>query len=408
MFSICGGGDRLKTFTIAACALYFLSGLVVTTLGAVLTPLLAHYHLTYTIGGQLVFLGQLGFLIGVPLATVLLKRLQEKTVLSIAAAIVAVAQLGMLSLPPFGWVIACNFLNGMSVAALETVVATLMIEVFIGRRAVAMSYLEVAFGLGAIFAPMFASFLITHNMWRYAFFLTGVFAIFMAVVWKVLTFSKENVSQTAPMDASRDIPRFIKRITKWQLLALFVVMIFMYAGVEGSLNNYLPAIFITHLNENRSHASISIGIFWVLMVVGRLMTGWIIRKITYSRFLTGSILGTMICLILFATFKHDVLGYILVGLLGLIMSGMYSITMVYANHTLPGKERIVTSAITAFSGLGGAVLPGMIGWAMDHASAVSVIWIITAMAGLYLVALLSVLVIHYVNAKQTPSRHVAS
>ena len=33
------------------------------------------------------------------------------------------------------------------------------------------------------------------------------------------------------------------------------------------------------------------------------------------------------------------------------MSGIYSITMVYANHTFTGSARIVTSLITGFQGL---------------------------------------------------------
>ncbi|MGB8460624.1 MAG: MFS transporter, partial [Priestia megaterium] len=59
----------MKKFALASYALYLLGGLVITAVGAVLPQLLTHYHVSYTVGGQLVLLGSLGFLIGVPLSS---------------------------------------------------------------------------------------------------------------------------------------------------------------------------------------------------------------------------------------------------------------------------------------------------------------------------------------------------
>ncbi|MGG0451094.1 MFS transporter [Priestia megaterium] len=397
----------MKKFALASYALYLLSGLVITAVGSVLPQLLTHYHVSYTVGGQLVLLGSLGFLIGVPLASFLLGRFREMNLLTVSALVIALSQIGMLLLPPFEWIIAFNFLNGIGVAALEVVVATLMMEVFIGRRAIVMSYLEVSFGLGALLMPLVASLLISQNSWWFSFFITSVLALLMVVVCKMISFKKETVStsESDASDASSEPAPVLAKNQRWKILALFSVMIFMYAGVESSMNNFLSSIFIAYLDVIPSQATLSISVFWVAMLIGRVATGWIIRVVTYERYLFGSIGGTIVSLVLFILLKEAVAGYILLGFLGLAMSGIYSITMVYANHTFTGSARIVTSLITGFSGLGGAVFPALIGFTMDVSGITSALWYITAFACLYLLALCIIFFVQR-DAKQKANNHL--
>ncbi|AEN89731.1 MFS transporter [Priestia megaterium] len=397
----------MKKFALASYALYLLGGLVITAVGSVLPQLLTHYHVSYTVGGQLVLLGSLGFLIGVPLSSFLLGRFSEMNLLTIAALMIALSQIGMLLLPPFEWIIAFNFLNGIGVAALEVVVATLMMEVFIGRRAIVMSYLEVSFGLGALLMPLVASLLISQNSWRFSFFITSVLALLMVVVCKIIPFKKETVStsESDASDASSEPAPVLTKNQRWKILTLFSVMIFMYAGVESSMNNFLSSIFITYLDVIPSQATLSISVFWVAMLIGRVATGWIIRIVTYERYLFGSIGGTIVSLGLFIVLKEAVAGYILLGFLGLAMSGIYSITMVYANHTFTGSARIVTSLITGFSGLGGAIFPALIGFTMDKSGITSALWYITAFACLYLLALCIIFFVQR-DAKQKANNHL--
>lgn len=275
----------MRSFALTSYLQYFLSGLVITTIGSVMPQLLAHYGLSYTEGGRLVFLGSVGFLIGVPLSSYLMVRMNEKTVLSIAALLIAVAQLGMFMLPSFGLVTLFNFINSIGVAALETIVATLMMEVFVGRRAVVMSYLEVSFGLGALLMPLIASILIANSAWKYSFLFTAALAAAMTVIWRFVAFAKDKADVGEPLDASAPPPQRMTARRKWQLLALFGFMIILYSGIEGSLNNFLSSVFIGYLEQVPYYASLSIGIFWTAMVIGRAATGWIIRKMSYGRFL---------------------------------------------------------------------------------------------------------------------------
>lgn len=368
--------------------MYFLAGLVITTIGSVLPQILRHYEVTYTMGGQLVFWGSIGFLVGVPVATLLLNRFSEKQILALACLIIAGSQFMMWSLPPFSALLVINFMNCLGTAAVETIVATLMMEVFVGRRAVVMSYLEVSFGLGALLMPVISSLLISLDLWRYSFVVTGVMALAMTGVWVVITYSKTDLDENAAKDASNMAPpENISARLKWLLLVFFGFMIFMYCGIEGSMNNFLSSIFISYLDAAPFLAALSVGLFWGAMVLGRLATGWIIRKVTYSRFLFISMASSLIVLAAFIVLQNIWTGYILIIALGLLLSGVYSITMVYANHTFPGLARLVTSLITGLAGLGGAVFPALIGYVMDQAGSSWALWMTVGFAVFYLLGL---------------------
>ncbi|MDN3955174.1 MFS transporter [Sporolactobacillus laevolacticus] len=380
----------MRQFTFASCALYFLTGLTAISIGSVMPELLNYYHISYTIGGRLIFVGAMGFLTGVLLTSWLNRRFQPKPILTISALVIAFAQFSILLLPPFPLFMTLYFINSVGSAAIGIVVATMFIEVFIGRQAVAMSYLEVSFGLGAFTMPLLASFFIAHGIWRYLFVLTAVLAVVLAIVWTRISYSKQAVDQGEPLDASgsSDAQHPLSANLKWIVLGLFALIVFLYGGLEGSLNNFMSSIFIHYLNQAAYYASISVGIFWGAMVIGRAATAIIIRKLTYSTYLLINIIGSIVSLVLFIVLKNALMGYIFVGTLGLMMSGIYSITLVYANYSIPNSAHLVTPIISGLSGLGSAIFPALTGFAIDRAGMTLTLWYIVSIATAYLIFLL--------------------
>lgn len=380
----------MRQFTFASCALYFLTGLTAISIGSVMPELLNYYHVSYTVGGRLIFVGAMGFLTGVLLTSWLNRRFQPKPILTISALVIAFAQFSILLLPPFPLFMTLYFINSVGSAAIGIVVATMFIEVFIGRQAVAMSYLEVSFGLGAFTMPLLASFFIAHGIWRYLFVLTAVLAVVLAIVWTRISYSKQAVDQGEPLDASgsSDAQRPLSANLKWIVLGLFALIVFLYGGLEGSLNNFMSSIFIHYLNQATYYASISVGIFWGAMVIGRAATAIIIRKLTYSTYLLMNIIGSIVSLVLFIVLKNALMGYIFVGTLGLMMSGIYSITLVYANYSIPNSAHLVTPIISGLSGLGSAIFPALTGFAIDRAGMTLTLWYIVSIATAYLIFLL--------------------
>lgn len=379
----------MRLFTFASCALYFLTGLTSISIGSVLPELLAHYHLSYTVGGQMIFIGAMGFMTGVLITSWLNRRFPPRPILSLSALTIALAQFLILFLPPFPIFVTLYFVNSIGSASIGIVVATMFIEVFIGRQAVAMSYLEVAFGLGAFLMPLLASFFIAIGIWRYLFLITALLAAFLAYIWTRVSYSRQSEAGKEPLDASGSSkPVVLSARKKVIILGLFAVIIFLYGGLEGSLNNFMSSIFIHYLNQAAWFASLSVGVFWGSMVIGRALTGWIIRKITYSNYLLINISGAIVSLVLFILLKNAWLGFGFVAILGLMMSGIYSITLVFANYSIPNSASMVTPIISGLSGLGSAFFPAITGLAIDQFGIHATLWYIVGIAVGYLFFLL--------------------
>lgn len=365
-------------------------------LGAIMPELLSHYRTTYTSGGFLALLGSIGFVVGVPITTRLMRRLHYKFILSGAALAVAIAQTGVLFVPPFFLLGIFFVLNGMGAASEETAVASYIMEQFVGRRAISMSRLEVAFGIGALSLPALAGVFIAMHAWRFTSLFIAIIALILTVVWQVIGYSlpsHRSSEDSERRDAGTSAPPvFNGMLSKYSVLMLFLLMIFIYVGVEGSINSFLPSIFTVYLKTQPYLASMSSAAFWGSMVLGRFAIGWIVRRVSYERYLFSSILMASVFFLGLITAKQLWVSYLSILGVGLSLSAVYSITMVYANHTFSGMERTVTSSVTACAGVGGAIFPAVIGFSMDHLPAKQVLWMIQ---GSIIVLLISFLVIYF-------------
>lgn len=355
--------------------MYFLGGMVSVVFGAIMPELLKHYQASYTTGGVVILLQAIGFMIGVPLASWSMNRFHYRFVLTGSALIIAIAELWMTTLPTLHIIDGLAVLGGIGASALETAVASYIMESFAGQRAILMSRLEVSFGLGALLAPAVASILITARIWQATFLLLVVVALLLAVVWQTVSVSLQHDQPSEQLEAhAAPPPMFQSRMAKYLVFSLFLFAIFVYVGLEGSVNSFMPSVFTKALHALPAAASLSVTSFWIAMVIGRLAIGWIARRVDYERYLLWSIVATTALFIFLALIHLLWTSYVFSFGIGLAMSAIYSITMVYANHTFPGNARAVTSLVTAFAGVGGAVFPAITGYAMDRIKPTSIPW----------------------------------
>lgn len=381
----------MRRFAWAAYGMYALSGTTAVILGAIMPEFLRYYHTSYAVGGRVVFTQAMGFLIGVPLVYHAMTRYHLRHILSAAALCVSLAQVALFLLPPMALVYLFVIFNGIGASALETVVATVVLELLVEQRAIYMSRLEVSFGLGALLLPACASALIALGHWRFSFLLISGLSLALALFWQAIEVPKDPVAASHHRDAGMTPPPiFPGRLAKIAMLAIFLFMTFIYVGLEGSVNSFMPAIFATGLHTANDVAVLSSSVFWIAMVLGRLAIGWAARHLRYDQYLWISVSLALLVLLAFTAVRHQGAGFVLIFGLGLAMAAIYSVLMVYANHTFPGMTRTITSLVTALAGAGGAVFPALIGYAMDHLAINGVPWCLVGLAACLWLGLLAI------------------
>ncbi|MEK5259396.1 MFS transporter [Paenibacillus sp. FSL L8-0663] len=372
---------------------YFLIGLAHVVVGSLLPVLLEHYGRNYTDGGSLIFAQFSGFLVGVLLSPWLARSFGKRRSLVFALLLLCAAEVLYSLLPPWDWLYVVGAAAGFGFGMVETLIGTIIISGITQGTGAAMSRLEVFFGIGALAMPAIASQLITLGWWRLAFPIISMFAAVTIIAWLRGSFGPLDAVLDAVLDPQEHRDNSLKRSTNSlksptekasegspignrKLLTLFIVFFFIYVGTEMSLANFLPSMFIERLGLTQAEAALSVTCFWLAMATGRLFAGSIADRYGYGVFVALSSLAATVLLCVFPLTKGTTVAFVLITLLGLGMSGIFSIALVFASKMMPGTEESTTSLLIGAGGVGGALLPLWLGNSMDRGGAVSSAWLL--------------------------------
>lgn len=351
-----------------ACLSYLVIGIAHIIGGSVLEQLINHYGVTYASGGQWIMNQFLGFLVGVLLGPTLSARLGKRATVVVAMGALTVAEAGYSLLLPWGWMLAIAPLAGFGFGMIESVVGSLIIDLYKDAKATAMSKLETFFGLGALCIPLAAAFLIRNHIWEWSFpILTAICGITL-LLWLSLSFGKqvdEQISQPTKQQR-QDKTLKVKYSSKaLPFLIIAMVFFFLYVGMEMSFSNYLPSILIERTAISEASAAGMLSLFWGFMVIGRLFCGILADRYGYISYLIYSMIGAVIAFIGMAMLESTTAMLIMTALSGLSFSGVFGIVLVYVNTCISGMTERTTSLLVACGGIGGAVFPRITGWFMD-------------------------------------------
>ncbi|MFB9326705.1 sugar MFS transporter [Paenibacillus aurantiacus] len=379
----------MKKLIVLGCLSYFLIGLAHVVLGSVLPVALDHYDQAYSAGGMLIFTQFAGFLVGVLLSPALSRRIGKKGSLLLAIGLLFAAETLYLFLPPWGWMYAIAVCAGFGFGMIEAVIGTIIISAVTHQTAVAMSRLEVFFGVGALLMPLAASGLIAAGQWRYSFLLIALFALVTFALWARGSFGALDEALGRPEAASnagggkRTSSLYAGR--SLGILVLFILFFFLYVGMEMSLANFMPVILIEKLGMNESSAALSVACFWIAMSIGRLFAGHVAERFHYRNYVLFSSIAALLFLILFPGANAVWSSFALILLLGFALSGLFSIALVFSSKLLPGTEESTPSLMIASGGVGGALLPLLTGWLLDEVGPSASAWLFAALAALLVV-----------------------
>lgn len=393
------------------CLSYLIIGIAHVVGGTVLEQLIEHYGLTYKDGGQWIMNQFLGFLVGVMLAPSITSRLGKRGAVFVAIGLLMLSEAAYSLLLPWGWMLSIALFAGFGFGMTEAVVGAMIIDMTKNGKATAMSRLETFFGVGALVIPIAAAYLIHENAWQVAFPIIAAMSGITFVLWLTLSFDElddqlgyipkernrsdsvkgEEASLHAPAADRSVFFGYPRHALPFLLLSALFFMF--YVGMEMSFSNYLPSILIVRSGVGEANAAAALSIFWGSMVLGRLFSGMLAERMGYSRYLFLAMAGASVVFLLMSLMGELSWMLVLIGLSGLLFSGLFGVALVYANILIPGMTERTTSLLVAFGGLGGALFPRLTGWFMDQYNVQTTLWYISVFVFLMLVMLVAMLVL---------------
>ncbi|GGD81181.1 MFS transporter [Paenibacillus nasutitermitis] len=375
------------------CFSYLLIGFATVVFGSLLSELLDIYGRSYGDGGQLIFAQFAGFLAGVLLVPFGLRLLGYRGILTVSFALLLLAHALLYLKPQWSILFIPLVINGFGFGTAQTAVGTLLLESMSDRKAVIMSRLEVSFGIGALVMPILSGLFISNQFLFGSFAIIAALALIMALIWGMQSFrlagykdpaaaapsEMADVVDSSPEEAFVDESPQVAatvRTVKRSLLLFLLGFVFIYVGLETSVINFLPSLFAERLGLTNANAALSVSFFWVSMIAGRLLSGYIAERAGYAPFLLISTIGALLALCGLALFPDKITAYVFVLVLGLFLSGIFAIAIVYANRLFANTTRQTTSILIASGGIGGAVLPLLVGWSMDYFQPAHTLWML--------------------------------
>lgn len=373
----------MKRLIWMACFAYLLPGIGHIIIGTVLEPMIEHYNLDYSDGGQLIMNQFLGFLAGVLIAPTVLKKIGRRATLLVALFLFSAVQLGLFLLIPWTALLIVVPLGGAGFGMIETVLAGMIIAELKQKKASIMVLTELFFGIGALTVPVIAAIFIATGNWNTIFLVVSIIVMISFVLWLFLRFGDyEFIFNKQTLKASKEnrIPKVSYPKASRPLVILGAMFFFLYVGVEMTFPNYLPSILSMTSDLSASTLALSITVFWGAMTLGRLAMIFIVNRVGVWKLFFITVIGQLVTLGLFAISPNHVMSFIVVFLAGFIMGGIFSLGLLVINEGIPGLEDRTTSLLIAMGGLGGALLPRLAGSLLDNYPVEVTLWVLFGFA----------------------------
>lgn len=260
--------------------------------------------------------------------------------------LIAFGVLGLITLP-FPLNIAMAFLIGLGNGTSE-VLFNRLVEMLAGDKpAEALTRLHSTWGVGAVAIPLVVAgaALLGWN-WRIA----GIFVI-LAALLDVFLISRWSEFQSPHGD---DVHW---RTLPWKSISLFIALFAIYAGVEVAVGAWATTFFAT-LGQGAVMGAIATSAFFLTFSIGRVLFASSTDRLGFGRVVRIGTLAGAAALLLTFNPSLAIIGF---ALTGIAFSIVFPTLLAWAPRRHPEIRAQMMSISLAATGLGGIILPFVIG-----------------------------------------------
>jgi MFS transporter, FHS family, glucose/mannose:H+ symporter len=251
-------------------------------------------------------------------------------------------------------------------------------------RSASLSLLGVFFGLGAFGMPFVLGFLLEQFAYGTLIAWVGGVVLLPVVYMMAITFPAPKQAQGFPI---KDAARLIRD----PLLILMGLMLFIQSGIEITASGWVTTYFHEEMGLRADHAAFFLSLFWLGMILARLLLGVLLRRISPGVVLRAFIAVSGLAGILLVASPNVWVAAPAVFLIGAGLAAGFPILLGYAG------DRYATLSGTAYSILfvmalaGGSILPYLTGIVAEAADLRTAFLLIPAVLAVMFMLLLVVL-----------------
>lgn len=325
-----------------------------TTLLGPLLPLLAsRWAMSDASAGALFSAQFAGQLTATTLSTLVTSRLGGARTLAMGFLLVALG-VGAVGVVPasLGWVAVLVY--GLGLGCVLPVTNNLVASLAPTRAVSALSLVNVSWGVGAMVWPLVVA-ASTHVHPAGATLVLAAASAMAGVAWMVRTADATGAAgafDQRAVDATGAAPA--------TLVATYATLILLYVGSETAISGWVAA-FARRMGTGQGAWAYAPTAFWTAQTAGRLMAPLVLRRIGEAPLMLSSLATSVVAVLVLST-AASVSGVIAAAALaGLAVAAIFPLLWAgVTRHVAPTRPAAV-GPLFAAGGVGGAVLPWLVG-----------------------------------------------
>jgi fucose permease len=339
---------------------FVVTGIMTTLIGPLLPEFSARWLLSDAQAGNLFTAQFLGSMAGVGLSGVLATRRGYRFPIALGFGCMGVAAIGLIG-ASWKLALALLFCNGAGLGLVIPSTNLAVAETNPGNSSAALNLLNFSWGAGATVCPFVVAWLIGRR--GFSGFLVPLGGL-TAILALVFVFGMKSLPQSGPVFGSAKGTTTEKGAVG--LIILLGAMFFLYLGTESSVGGWVASY------TRRMH--VSQGDFWMLspsFFWGALLAGRATAPI-WLRWLAGiklARIGIMVALCgvgVLLQASSPVAIATGAGLAGFGLASVYPITIALLAKAFGAASSRISGLLFALAGLGGAIMPWLVGLVSTH------------------------------------------
>lgn len=311
-----------------------------------------------------------GYLTSSFLSGSLISRWGIGRVLAFSCAITGMGLIGYTVVPAWWMMVLLGTFAGLGAGAIDAGLNTYVAANF-GEGL--MQWLHASYGIGVTLGPIIMTIaLTTLNSWRTGYRVVGSFQVLLAICF-VFTLTMWNRGNSA---ANVDDPKLLtdfktplrdslKQLPVWLSILLF----FVYVGAEVSLGTWTYSLLTESREINPTVAGYFAGSYWATFTIGRVIAGLYAKRLGINLLVQGSLFAAIVGSVLLVWNPVGWVNLVAVALIGFAIAPIFPALMSGTSRRVAADHAANTIGLQiAGSGLGTAVIPGLLGVLARHLS----------------------------------------
>ncbi|NLK07174.1 MAG: MFS transporter [Firmicutes bacterium] len=342
-----------------------LIGMAGNVMGPVIPMVVAEYQISLATAGVVFTTQGIGRIAAVALTGSWSDRVGRKPVMRLGGVLMALGAAGFGLAPTWVGQVLSAVVMGAGSGMLDGAANTLIADLHVEKRSLALNRLHVFFGIGSLVGPLIAAFFLgVVKSWR---MLYG----FVAVLAAAHAFFAQTQNYPAVSGTTGDNKAELKTVRKSVLTSPAFWMLggimFTYSGMGGIIVGWVNTYLSTELTAGVFAASIVLTLYSVGLTVGRLIWGGVSERVGYIKTLIICSMGGFAFVGLALVIK--VFWWIAVSFwfTGFFLAGLFPTAVAYGTGLFARLTGTVTGYLITMASLGGMLLPSLVGVLSDAA-----------------------------------------